>query len=286
VGAVTAVLIALLGLAATFAGVLRASFPFISSTISDRSIPEVLMPLFVLVVAWTLGLLHCAVIRLAWYIKVPALIAILTGLATLGMFSSGRPVIIGAAVVTYLAVIVLMFARRRRLSELLGGLAIWAGIFLVVLVGYAYRDDLGGVASRVFGELMPGAAVVDESHGTATFRSGVDGHFQINTQVNGSGVRAIFDTGASAVVLTAADARRAGIDTSALRYDMPVSTANGIGRASVVTLDTVEVGGIVRHNVRAFVAEKGALDTSLLGMSFLGTLRSYTVTANSLELTD
>jgi aspartyl protease family protein len=179
-----------------------------------------------------------------------------------------------------------MFARRRKLTEMLGSLAIWAGIFVVVLVGYTYRDDLGGVASRVVGELVPGAAVVDEAHGTATFRSGIDGHFQVSTSINGTGIRTIFDTGASAVVLTAADAGRVGIDTSALTYDMPVSTANGIGRASVVTLDTVEVGGIVRHNVRAFVAERGALDTSLLGMSFLGTLSSYTVTANSLQLTD
>jgi aspartyl protease family protein len=179
-----------------------------------------------------------------------------------------------------------LFGRRRRLSELLGGVAVWAGLFFVAIAGYAYRDDLAGVASRVFGELVPGAAVVDEVRGTATFRSGIDGHFQISTEINGSSIRAIFDTGASAVVLTAADARRAGIDTSALDYSVPVSTANGIGRASVVTLDTVAVGSIVRHNVRAFVAERGALDTSLLGMSFLGTLTSYTVTANSLELTD
>jgi aspartyl protease family protein len=171
-------------------------------------------------------------------------------------------------------------------SDTLGGLAIWAGIFFVAIAGYAYRDDLGNVASRVFGELVPGAAVVDEARGTATFRSGIDGHFQIGTEINGAGIRAIFDTGASAIVLTSADARRAGIDTSALEYDVPVSTANGIGRASVVALDTVEVGGIVRHNVRAFVAERGALDTSLLGMSFLSTLSSYTVTANSLQLTD
>jgi aspartyl protease family protein len=226
------------------------------------------------------------------FIAIALLVAV--GLALLISNDAGSLVGLGQmdtaqAVVLIVLLIVFaggMFSRRRRLSEMLGGVAVWAGIFFVVLVGYAYRDDLSGVASRVVGELMPGAAVVDESHGTATFRSGIDGHFQLNTTVNGADIRAIFDTGASAVVLTAADARRAGIDTGALRYDMPVSTANGIGRASVVTLDTVEVGGIVRHNVRAFVAEKGALDTSLLGMSFLGTLTSYTVSSNALQLTD
>lgn len=179
-----------------------------------------------------------------------------------------------------------MFARRRKAAELFGNLAIWAGIFGVALVGYAYRDDLSGIAARVFGELMPGIAVVNEEAGTATFRSGRDGHFLVNATINGADVRTIFDTGASAVVLTSADARSAGIDTSALRFEVPVSTANGTGRAAVVRLERIEIGGIVRNNIRAFVAEASALDTSLLGMSFLETLTRYSVSANSLELVD
>jgi aspartyl protease family protein len=178
------------------------------------------------------------------------------------------------------------FARRRRFGELISNVAVWAGIFGVVLVGYAYRDDLSGIAARVFGELMPGAALVDEERGTATFRVGRDGHFQVNTTINGAEIRTIFDTGASAIVLTASDAQRAGIALERLRFDVPVSTANGTGRAAVVQLDTVEVGGIVRNNVRAFVAERGALEGSLLGMSFLETLSRYSVSSNSLEFVD
>ena len=177
-----------------------------------------------------------------------------------------------------------LFSRRHRFSELAGNLVLWVGIFGVAIVGYAYRDDLQIVASRVFGELMPGAAVVDEARGVATFRGGNDGHFQINTAINGAEVRTIFDTGASAIVLTQRDAEKAGISTDVLDYDIRVSTANGTGRAAGVLLDRVEVGGIVRNNVRAFVAERGALDTSLLGMSFLGTLSRYGVSGNSLEL--
>lgn len=178
------------------------------------------------------------------------------------------------------------FGRRRRVAELFGNIALWAGLFGVALVGYAYRDDLSGVAARVFGELVPGAAIVDEERGTATFRAGRDGHFQINTTINGADIRTIFDTGASVVVLTAQDARRAGIDTGSLRFEVPVSTANGVGRAAAVRLDQIVVGGIVRNDVRAFVAEAGALDTSLLGMSFLETLTRYSVSSSSLELVD
>ena len=178
------------------------------------------------------------------------------------------------------------FARRRRASELIGNLALWVGLFGIAMVGYAYRDDLNGIAARVFGELMPGTAIGDAERGTATFRKGRDGHSQIQARVNGTDVTRIFDTGASAVVLTSADARRAGIDTASLRFNIPVSTANGTGRAASVLLERIDIGGISRNRVRAFVAEAGALDTSLLGMSFLETLSRYAVSSNSLELTD
>jgi aspartyl protease family protein len=178
------------------------------------------------------------------------------------------------------------FARRRRAAELFGGLALWIGVFAIAIVGYTYRNEMIGVASRVVGELSPGVAVVDSKSGTAQFRRGLGGHFQVNATINGASVPLMFDTGASAVVLTNEDARKAGIDTKKLRFDVPVSTANGTGQAAVVTLDRMEVGGIVRKNVRAFVADKGALDVSLLGMTFLETLQRYSVSSNSLELTD
>lgn len=179
-----------------------------------------------------------------------------------------------------------LFTRRQRFSEMAGNLATWGGIFAIVLIGYAYRDDLQLVASRVFGELVPGVAVVNEERGTASFRGGQDGHFKVNAGINGTEIQTIFDTGASAVVLTHSDAAKIGLNTDALRYDVRVSTANGTGNAAAVTLDRIDVGGIVRNNVRAFVAEDGMLDTSLLGMSYLGTLSRYAVTGNSLELMD
>lgn len=179
-----------------------------------------------------------------------------------------------------------LVGRRLRVSEMLTNLILWVGIFGVALVGYAYRDDLSMVAARVTGELLPGAAQIDSERGTATFRVGRDGHYQIATLINGTEITTTFDTGASAVVLSDADARAIGIDVGTLRYDIPVATANGTGRAALINLSQIEVGGIVRNNIRAFVAEPRALDQSLLGMSFLRTLSRYSVSGNSLELTD
>lgn len=101
-----------------------------------------------------------------------------------------------------------LFSRRQRLGTMLGNVMLWIGIFGVAVVGYTYRDDLSGIAARVMGELTPGGAVSDSERGTATFRAGRDGHYQINAMINGSEVRTIFDTGASAVVLTEKDAIR------------------------------------------------------------------------------
>ena len=179
-----------------------------------------------------------------------------------------------------------LFARRHRASELVGGLLLWCGIAAIAMVTYAYRDELMGVAGRVAGEMQPGVAMVDTNAGTATFRPGMGGHFEVRAALNGHTTPMIFDTGASAVVLTVEDAAAAGIDTADLRYIVPVSTANGRGMAARVRLDTIIVGGIERRNVTAFVTEAGALETSLLGMTFLETLSRYSVTQNSLELVD
>jgi len=179
-----------------------------------------------------------------------------------------------------------LFARRQKASVLLGGVALWVGLFAVAALTYAYRDELLGVAARVAGELQPGVAVVDSEAGTALFRRGMSGHFEVTATVNGHQTPMIFDTGASAVVLTLADAEAAGIDTAGLRFTVPVSTANGTGLAARTRLKSISVGGIERRNVTAFVTEASALDTSLLGMTFLETLSRYSVTQNSLELVD
>jgi len=178
------------------------------------------------------------------------------------------------------------FSRRQRFSAIVGNFAVWAGLFVAVLVGYTYREDLKDLAARVVGELSPTTAIVDSENGTATFRRGLDGHFTVASTIDGVAIPLLFDTGASAVVLSYRDAERAGIRLDNLSFSMPVMTANGTGRAAVVELDRIEVGGIARRNVRAFVAEDGALQGSLLGMTFLETLSRYSVAGDKLELAD
>ena len=63
-----------------------------------------------------------------------------------------------------------------------------------------------------------------------------------------------------------------------------MSTANGIAKVAPVVLSRVRVGSITVRNVQAAVAEEGALDVNLLGMSFLGRLKSFNMRGNELIL--
>jgi aspartyl protease family protein len=65
---------------------------------------------------------------------------------------------------------------------------------------------------------------------------------------------------------------------------VPVVTANGRTVAARVRLNSVAIGPLQREDVDALVAEPKALTESLLGMSFLGRLRSYEFSGDFLTL--
>ncbi len=110
------------------------------------------------------------------------------------------------------------------------------------------------------------------------------GHFIVTARINNQPVKVLVDTGASAVALSHEDARRAGIHTFALKYTVPVSTANGVVKAAPVTLRRVEVDGVLVRNVRAWVMPRGAMRGTLLGMSFLSRLSMFKVDHGKLVL--
>ena len=111
-----------------------------------------------------------------------------------------------------------------------------------------------------------------------------DGHFWAVGRVNGGSVRFLVDTGATAVALTPADAARLGLRPEDLHYSTKVVTAGGSTRAAAVRIASMTVGGATLQNVDALVIEEG-LDTSLLGMSYLGRLTRFEATQKALVLT-
>lgn len=93
------------------------------------------------------------------------------------------------------------------------------------------------------------------------------GHFLTLGRINGGTVRFLVDTGATRVALGPAQARQLGLDPAKGQQGY-AQTANGAIRVSRLKLDTVEIGGIVLHNVDAEIGS-AEMPFVLLGMSFL-----------------
>jgi aspartyl protease family protein len=110
-----------------------------------------------------------------------------------------------------------------------------------------------------------------------------DGHYWATGQVNGAKVRFLVDTGATAVALTTKDAEHLGIRADQLNFAYRVVTAGGQARAASVKLDRVSIAGATLEDVDALVIDRG-LDTSLLGMTYLGRLASFEATREALIL--
>lgn len=132
--------------------------------------------------------------------------------------------------------------------------------------------------------LIQPQAVVAESEGSAaSIAKAADGHYWAQASVNGTAVKFLVDTGASTVALTTTDAQRLGFDPGHLNYNYKVMTANGEAHAAAVKLASVSVAGAHVADVDALVLDKG-LDTSLLGMTYLGRLSRFEATKTSLIL--
>ncbi|MBV8793582.1 MAG: TIGR02281 family clan AA aspartic protease [Hyphomicrobiales bacterium] len=191
---------------------------------------------------------------------------------------------IGVAILLWLMLSYLRSARPSDIARLATAAMTWALLLIAATGVYAYRFEASDIVERVTGEFFPSEPQVGQG-GEVIVNRRMSGEFAIAGRVNNARVTFLFDTGASAVVLTADDARRAGVDISRLTFDVPVSTANGAAMAAETRLDQIAVGPIVMRNVPAMVARRGALEESLLGMSFLERLKSYTVERDRLILT-
>ena len=177
----------------------------------------------------------------------------------------------------------------RPLGSMARSFGAWAAIVLALIAGYQYRYELQDIASRVTAGLVPGSPLalgLEDGRATVTLEKAPNGHFEARIAVNGKPIRAVIDTGATSTVLTAEDARIAGFDPNALRYTVPVATANGSAQAAGVRTDELSIGGIVRKDMPVLVAAPGTLGQSLLGMNFIGSLSGFDVRGDRMILRD
>jgi aspartyl protease family protein len=171
----------------------------------------------------------------------------------------------------------------------------WGAVALAGLALFYFFDDLRTAFGPGAGNIPSIAGLraerpPDEGARRAGFSRDVRlkadprGHFIFEAAINERPLTFMADTGATLVVLTYDDAARLGLSPQSLDFSARIETANGFSRVAPVTLDRVRVEDITIRDVAAVVAERGALATNLLGMSFLGRLESFQMQGSELIL--
>lgn len=130
-------------------------------------------------------------------------------------------------------------------------------------------------ASPVGAAPMAAAEAAPSGGRSVTIPRDRSGHFQTDGRIEGQRINFMVDTGASVIALTENDAARIGVRPSRGDYTATVSTANGTVKAARVRLASVDVGGLVVHDVDAMVLPDGALSENLLGLSYLARLKRF-----------
>jgi aspartyl protease family protein len=153
--------------------------------------------------------------------------------------------------------------------------AIWAFIFGGFIAGYGLWNDIAQT-------VRPQQVVFAEDNRIVVPRN-PNGHYYIQTQVNGAPVRFVLDTGATSIVLTREDAKAAGLDVSDLNFYSRAMTANGEVRTAPVRLDSIALGPVTDTNVNAVVNE-GEMSSSLMGMTYLQRWGKIEIAGDTLTL--
>ena len=164
----------------------------------------------------------------------------------------------------------------------------WAIILATLMFIYMARDEILWQSQRLLAALLPGHVIeVGTGKSTQVLIYKADGaHFQAPVNVNGREIVMLVDTGASEIVLSNDDARTLGLLTDGLQYEVLVHTAGGTSVTAPVTLDIVSVGPIKRRAIQALVSPAGELRQSLLGMTFISTLKSFQMKSDELRFED
>ena len=120
---------------------------------------------------------------------------------------------------------------------------------------------------------LPEIVKMPSTSRSVILQSDRQGQFRVDARVDARRLAFIVDTGAGAVTLRASSAAQLGIHPAERDYTVKTQTANGVGRAAPIQIDTIEVDNIVVRNVRAIVVPDDALEENLLGMTFLSRVR-------------
>jgi len=187
------------------------------------------------------------------------------------IYALGGLVLVGSALI----------ARRLPLKDTLKMALAWVAIFGGLFVLFALRDDFGSIWQKV--KLAALGETSQAVGGSLRVAAGEGGHYFVTATVNGRPVRFMVDSGATTTAMSTEAARAAGVEVDTGSYPVVIETANGMAQAWRARIGTLRVGGIERKDMAITVSDTLG-DTNLLGMNFLGSLKSWRVEGTTLVL--
>jgi aspartyl protease family protein len=111
-----------------------------------------------------------------------------------------------------------------------------------------------------------------------------DGHFLLQTEIDGRPTRMLVDTGASIVTLRESDARKAGLTVSEGDYRIPFSTANGQVYGAPAQLPELTISGVTLRDLDIVILPDDRLQMSLFGVNGLNRFARRETTRDELIL--
>lgn len=160
------------------------------------------------------------------------------------------------------------------------GIGVVVGLLMPVAPSPAPLPTDAKSAANAIVTSPPKAEAATNGH---SIERAADGHFYVDADVNGRPVRFLVDTGASAVVLTMADAQRIGLPFAANEFAVIARGASGDVRGQRLRIGSVAIGEHKAFDVEGAVVAEG-LDISLLGQSFLTHLGSVVIDRDRMTL--
>lgn len=143
------------------------------------------------------------------------------------------------------------------------------GVKLIAADTHEAVIEIGGRRETLgFGSSVGGAFAARETAEVKIYRD-LKGSYTAVGSINGRPVNFLVDTGATAIAMSANEARRLGIAFRVEGEPVGVSTASGVVKGHRVTLDRVGVGDLTLRNVEALIIAGERPEQVLLGMTFL-----------------
>jgi aspartyl protease family protein len=174
-----------------------------------------------------------------------------------------------------------LFARKLPIGQTLKFALAWIGIFAAGFVLFSFRGEAGAIWQRLSANLNPSAPRLKD--GTVRISKGDDGHFHVDSQINGRTVNFLIDSGATTTALSVGSAQASGVEVSQSGFPVSIDTANGSTTARRARIAALKIGPIAREDFPVLVSESFG-DVNLLGMDFLSSLKGWRVEGETMVL--